>query len=107
MKKKMMFLSATLILCGVGANGVQAQNIGQNAKALGSQIADSVKTKAPVIVEKVKDTSVEIKDSVVAKAPEVWDSIKSKSSQVGDKAIIVADSVLTKSKRWIDRHKKN
>lgn len=105
MKKQMMVLTATFMLCAVEINLAKAQTIGQNVKALGSQIADSIESKTPVIAEKVLDKSIEIKDSVVSKAPVIWDSIKSKTSHVGDKAIIVADSVFTKGKRWVDKRK--
>lgn len=99
----MMILAAVLMLCAAGNNEIKAQTIGQNAKNLGAQIVDSVRSKSPVIAGKVIDKSIELKDSVVSKAPVVWDSIKVKSSRAGDKAAIVADSVLTKGKRWVEK----
>ena len=100
MKKLMMIIVAALFLCAAGTSEAKAQTIGQNAKTLGKQIVDSVKSKTPVIVETVKTKTPVIIDSVKSKTPVVIDSIKSKGSRAADKAVVVADSVLTKSKRW-------
>lgn len=81
MKKHMMIIAVALFFGAAGMSEANAQTIGQNAKALGLQVVDSIKTKTPVVI----------------------DSIKAKGSRAGDKAAVVADSIFTRGKRWIDR----
>ena len=89
-----MIIVAALFLCAAGTNEAKAQTIGQNAKNLGKQIVDSVKSKTPVII-----------DSIKSKTPVVIDSIKAKGTRAGEKTAVIADSVYVKSKRWWNKQR--
>lgn len=103
MKKNMMIIAVALFFGAAGMSEANAQTIGQNAKALGSQVVDSIKTKTPVLIDSVVAKTSVLVDSVKSKTPVVIDSIKAKGSRAGDKAAVVADSIFTRGKRWIDR----
>jgi len=106
MKKFLMIFTVLTLLSTLGGNNVYAQSIGQNAKALGVQIFDSIKSKTPVLIDSIKSKTPVLIDSIKSKAPVVRDSIVSKGSRAGDKAAVVADTLFTRGKRWIERRNK-